>query len=64
MNSMNDKKPSGKAYIYNKYQALFYMENNVYPIDIGVNYKTMKPYWCFKWSEQAELYRIWCERKH
>ena len=62
---MSDKKKTGRlAYIYNKYQALFYMKNNVYPVNIGFNYKTMKPYWCFIWEEQKDLYSQWCNNKH
>lgn len=55
---------SNKVYIYNPEQARFYISNGVNPIDLGVNKRTKKPYYVFDYYESAEIWNMWCNRKH
>ena len=51
----------GKVFIYNKVQALFYI--NKYKckvIDIDVHRKTLKPFVVFDKNETEEAYSEWC----
>ena len=51
-----------KVFIYNKVQALFYMNNyNCKVIDYDVHKKTLKPFVVFDKDETEEAYSKWCE---
>lgn len=65
---------TGKSYdvfetvkILNIYQSIFYMENNVYPVDIKISEdrKTGKKCLVFYFirSETREAYDQWCKNK-
>ena len=54
----------GMKYIYNPYQAKFFIELGVRCVDTGVNTATGKIYWGFKYDECQEAYKLWNERKH
>lgn len=56
-------KHSNRIYIYNKYQALFYMQNGLLPLDIGVHSRTKKPFWVFKYNEHRQVFDKWINRK-
>lgn len=48
-------------YIYNPWQARFYIQHGVKPIDSCVHEKTKKVFWAFKTDESEEVYNLWCE---
>lgn len=52
-----------RVYIYNKYQALYYMQNGLLPLDIGMHSKTHKPFWVFKRCEHEKIFGEWINRK-
>lgn len=52
-----------KKYIYNKVQALFYInEYKCKVIDVGVHKKTLNPYIVFDKDDTEEAYTEWCKR--
>ena len=52
-------KHDNKMYIYNKYQALFYIENGLIPLDVGVHSKTKKIFFVFKRNEHEAIFGEW-----
>lgn len=53
-----------KIYIYNKKQALFYInEFKVYLLDTGVNDKSGMMYWVFNREETNEAFNAFCKAK-
>lgn len=52
-----------KVYIYNKVQALFYINNyKCKVIDFDIHKKTFKPYIVFDKEDTMTAYQEWCER--
>lgn len=51
-----------KIFIYNKVQALYYINNfKCKVIDIGVHDKTTKPFVVFDREETNKAYQEWCK---
>ena len=55
---------SNKVYIYNQYQAQYYIKNGMHVLDTGVHYHTHRPFWVFDFDETKEVYHEWAIRKH
>ncbi|NMM65474.1 hypothetical protein HBE96_23125 [Clostridium sp. P21] len=54
-----------KRYIYNPFQAYFYIQNGVLPIKPPeVNPSTDRIFYTFTDEETKEVYQLWCNRKH
>ena len=53
---------SNKVYIYNKDQALFYMQKGLLPLDIGVHSRTNKPFWCFNYQDHRKFFGAWINK--
>lgn len=53
----------GKVYVYNKVQALYYINKfNCKVIDFDVHKKTLKPYVVFDKEDSREAYESWCDK--
>lgn len=59
-----DKMKTGKFYCYNPTQANFYIQNGVYPIEVGVHSYTKKPFYVFIYESSKDVYEKWMNRKH
>lgn len=55
-------KHDNKMYIYNKYQALFYIENGLTLLDVGVHSKTKRIFFVFKRNEHEAIFGKWVNR--
>ena len=52
-----------KVYVYNKVQALYYInEFKCKVIDFDVHKKTLKPYVVFDKDETTKAYDSWCKK--
>ena len=49
------------VYIFNPYQAEYYISKGLQVKKIGVHYTTRKPFYCFVREETIEPFREWCE---
>lgn len=49
-------------YIYNPYQAQYYISNGCNVLKTGIHTKTNKIYWVFDWNETKEIYSKWVNR--
>ena len=56
-------KKDGKVYIYNKYQAIYYMQNGLIPLDVDVHSKTKRIFFVFKRNEHEAIFGEWINRK-
>ncbi|WP_303210927.1 hypothetical protein [uncultured Clostridium sp.] len=54
-------KKDGKVYIYNKYQAIYYMQNGLIPMDTGTHYKSRKTFWVFDYYDHRKIFGKWIE---
>lgn len=46
-------------YIYNVEQSNYYIQNKIYPIEVGMNRKTMNVWFKFSKEETNEVYSKW-----
>ena len=51
-----------KIYIYNKEQALFYINSNLELLDIGVHNRTNKPFWVFRYDQHKKIFGKWINK--
>lgn len=48
------------VYIYNQYQAKYYIKHGYHVKDTGIHLKTRKTYWVFSRKETIDIYDKWC----
>jgi hypothetical protein len=56
---MKDK----KMYIYNPYQASFYMRNGIKCLDTGIGRKNHDIYYVFSFNDTIDVYEKWANYK-
>ena len=57
--NMKDK----KVYIYNPYQASYYMRNGIRCLDTGIGRKNHDIYYVFSFNDTIDVYEKWANYK-
>lgn len=52
-----------KIYIYNKDQALFYINNGVFAVDTGTHKKSKNEFWVFNRQATNSVFKLWMQNK-
>ena len=53
-----------KVYIYNPYQASYYMRNGIRCLDTGIGNQRKDIYYVFSYNDTINVYEKWVNRKH
>jgi frataxin-like iron-binding protein CyaY len=61
--TLNMNNQDRKIYIYNKEQALFYINNGVFAIDSGKHYASNKQFWVFNRQATNNVFKLWMHNK-